>query len=440
MNETEQWIRQGQDKVIAFLHGIGAKNSRDYWQPFLNVLLNDEKLQQFGLFAWEYPTHVNPSVWRNLLDSVKGTTLRESAPRIKLLGGVWNTTYQTQFSKYKEVLLICHSMGGLVVKSWIIDALEKGQSESLDALRHIAFYATPHEGAPITTITSWNKQLTDMQLDSLLIEDVGRRWHDHVVAWKEKALDPSTRLYNRYIPHLVLAGVNDNVVPFKFATIRGMDTTLVPGDHSQVIQPEGTSDTRYRAWRDDVEKTLQGAQPLILSSQVAQQQVNEPHQVPGTSSAKSQKALTVFFSYAPEDETLVKALEKHLALLKRQGRIIGWLSRDLGAGEETDKEIVSHLNQARVILLMISPDFLASEHSWETEVELALQKHEAGEARVIPILLRPTDDWKSAPFGKLQALPRNEKPVISWSIPDEAFAEIARGIREAIEKLTSTNP
>ena len=440
MSETEQWIQPGQDKVIVLLHGIGAKSAMDYWDKFIRVLQIDEKLRDFGLFVWKYPTHLGPSLSRNLLDSVRRATLRESIPRIKVLGDVWNTTYQVQFANYRDVILICHSMGGLVVKSWIIDALKKGQSHQLECVRHITFYATPHEGAPVTTLTSWNKQLKDMRLDSPFIEDVGQHWYEHVVAWKEKPLDASTRLYNRYIPHLVIAGANDEVVPLRSASIRGIDTTLVVGDHSQVIQPQDASDTRYKAWREEMQKALGARSQLIFPSERAPQPMKNTPQMKTEAGLDAQKALTVFFSYASEDEKLVKELEKQLALLKRQERITGWFSRNVGAGEETEEEIVTHLNQAQIILLLISPDFLASEQHWKTEVLLAIQKHEAKEARVIPILLRPTDDWKSALFGKLQALPRNEKAVISWSIRDEALAEVARGIREAVEKLTSPNP
>jgi len=426
MSETEQWIRPGQGKVIALLHGIGAESALDYWDKFLQVLQTDEKLRDFGLFVWKYPTHLEPSLYRNFFDSVRGATLRESTPHIRVLGGAWNATCQTQFADYRDVILICHSMGGLVVKSWIIDTLEKGQSHRLDSVRHIAFYATSHEGAPVATLASWNKQLKDMQLDGPFIESLGQRWYEHVVAWQEKPLDASTRLYNRYIPHLVIAGANDNVVPLRSASIRGMDTTLVIGDHSQVIQPQDASDTRYKAWREDMQKALQPTK--------------NPPQMATLAGSDAQKALTVFFSYASEDEALVRELEKQLSLLRRQGHITGWFSRNVGAGEETEEEIVTHLNQARIILLLISPDFLASERYWNTEVLLAMQKHEAKEARVIPILLRPTDDWKSAPFGKLQALPRNERAVISWRIRDEALAEVVRGIREAVGKLASPNP
>ncbi len=256
MSKNEDWIRRGHGKVIALIHGIGAKNPRHYWSAFLDVLSNDETLQEFDFFVWKYPTHVNLSWWKNFIDFIKEGTPREAAPEIKLLGEQWKNTYDAQFRDYKEVILICHSMGGLVIKSWVIDVLQSSQSDRLDTLCHISFYATPHNGAPITTITAWNKQLKDMQLNSSFIDDVGRHWDERVVAWKGRDICPEYRLNNRYIPHLVFVGVNDDVVPLYCATIRGMERKVIEGDHSQVIRPRDRDDTRYKAWRDDVEKAL----------------------------------------------------------------------------------------------------------------------------------------------------------------------------------------
>ena len=64
MSETEQWIRPGQGKVIALVHGIGARSALDYWHVFLQVLQIDEKLRDFGLFMWKYPTHLEPGLWK----------------------------------------------------------------------------------------------------------------------------------------------------------------------------------------------------------------------------------------------------------------------------------------------------------------------------------------------------------------------------------------
>src|SRR5437899_6650555 len=71
-------------------------------------------------------------------------------------------------------------------------------------------------------------------------------------------------------------------------------------------------------------------------------------------------------------------------------------------------------------------------------MQRALERHKANEARVIPIVLRPVD-WKGAPFAHLQALPTNAKPITTWSNRDQAFVDVATGIRRAIEDLTQSS-
>ena len=269
MSENEQWIQRGQGTVIAFLHGIGAKAPQDYWEQFLNVLQSDEQMREFGIFVWKYPTHKEPTLLKDK------PLVSDAAPRIKLLGEAWGAVYRAQFRDYQEVILVCHSMGGLVVKSWVVGVLLDGDSAKLETLRHITFYATPHNGALSATLTAWNEQLRDMKLDSAFIADVGKGWHDRVVAWKDQDPGLSDHLYNRYIPHLVIAGLNDKVVPYNLATIRGMETMVVQGDHSQVIQPANVDDTRYKAWQDDVEETLRVKPRTIpFSSETAQHAMN----------------------------------------------------------------------------------------------------------------------------------------------------------------------
>ena len=146
-------------------------------------------------------------------------------------------------------------------------------------------------------------------------------------------------------------------------------------------------------------------------------------------------SIEVFYSYAHEDEELVKELRKHLSILKRQGVIRDWYDREITAGTEWKGQIDQHLNSAGVILLLISADFLASDYCYDVEMRRALERHDQGEARVIPVLLRKVDGWQLAPFGKIQSLPTDGKPVTSWKICDEAFADVAGGIRNAIGQL-----
>lgn len=147
------------------------------------------------------------------------------------------------------------------------------------------------------------------------------------------------------------------------------------------------------------------------------------------------EAIEAFYSYAHEDERLRKKLDKQLSLLKRQGLITEWHDHKIGAGEEFDLEIKRHLNSAQIILLLISPDFMASDYCYNIEMQGAIERHERGEARVIPILLRPAD-WKNASFGKLKPLPSDGKAVTRWSDRDEAFLNIAKGIRSVVKELT----
>jgi hypothetical protein len=113
---------------------------------------------------------------------------------------------------------------------------------------------------------------------------------------------------------------------------------------------------------------------------------------------------TIFFSYSHKDEALRDELETHLSMLKRQGFITTWQDRRIAAGDILDPMINAHLESADVVLLLVSPDFLASDYCYDKEMSRALERHEAGKCRVIPVILRPSD-WHDAPFRKLLAAP-----------------------------------
>lgn len=155
-------------------------------------------------------------------------------------------------------------------------------------------------------------------------------------------------------------------------------------------------------------------------------------------SSQESEAIKVFFSYSHKDEELRDELATHLVMMKRQGLIAAWHDRDIDAGDEWEAEILQHLNSARVILLLISNNFLASDFCYDKELLRAMERHESKEARVIPIIIKPCD-WNGAPFGKLQALPKNAKPVTKWEDRDEAFVNVAQGIRKAVQQMATNS-
>ncbi|MEH1970599.1 tetratricopeptide repeat protein, partial [Nostoc sp.] len=149
------------------------------------------------------------------------------------------------------------------------------------------------------------------------------------------------------------------------------------------------------------------------------------------------KSIEVFISYHQKDEELCKELETHLAALRRENIITSWNNRKIVAGQEITGEIDEHLNQAGLILLLISPDFMNSDYHWTVEVTRALEQNAAGKARVIPVLLRYAD-WKTPPINQLSPLPSNI-PIKAWNDRDEAFLEVVKGIREAVQLVANSN-
>jgi hypothetical protein len=141
---------------------------------------------------------------------------------------------------------------------------------------------------------------------------------------------------------------------------------------------------------------------------------------------------SLFFSYSHKDEALRDQLEVQLTMLKRQQVISVWHDRRLLAGDDIDKGISTELEAADIILLLVSPDFLASEYCYSTEMGRALERHNEGSARVIPVILRPCE-WLEALFGKLLATPTDGKPVTKWADKDDAFLDVAKAIRNAAE-------
>lgn len=147
--------------------------------------------------------------------------------------------------------------------------------------------------------------------------------------------------------------------------------------------------------------------------------------------------IELFTSYSHNDEKLRDELENHLSLLKRQGVIESWHDRKIDPGKEWKKQIDEHINIANIILLLVSADFIASDYCYANEMVRALERHEKKEAIVIPIIIRPVD-WKRSPFAKLQALPKDGRPVTTWQIRDEAWVNVVEGIRHAIDEIRTS--
>jgi len=135
-----------------------------------------------------------------------------------------------------------------------------------------------------------------------------------------------------------------------------------------------------------------------------------------------------FISYSHADDALRAEFDKHLSLLRRQGLIELWSDHRIPAGGDFENHISAELEAADIIILLVSPDFMASDYCFGVEMKRAMERHHHGSAIVVPVIARPVD-WHSAPFGTLKALPRDGKPVVKWSTVDDAFLDIVQALR-----------
>ena len=142
--------------------------------------------------------------------------------------------------------------------------------------------------------------------------------------------------------------------------------------------------------------------------------------------------IKIFLSYAHEDEGMKNELDKALVVLKRNDKIEVWQDQKILPGQEWDDAINKEIESADIILLLVSVDFNNSRYIWEKELAYAMQRHQKKEARVIPIILRSCE-WQEMPYGKLQALPTGGVAVKKFADADEAYTDIAKGIRAVVD-------
>lgn len=154
--------------------------------------------------------------------------------------------------------------------------------------------------------------------------------------------------------------------------------------------------------------------------------------------------ISLFYSYAHEDESLRDELAGHLKILERRGLINAWHDRQIVPGQAWGQAIDQHLLTADLVLLLVSKDFIGSDYIWGVELAQAMQRQQAQQCEVVPIIVRAVDidpaDAEDLPFLKLQALPPDLLPVTSWTNRDEAWTQVAKGLRATVGLIRARRP
>jgi hypothetical protein len=152
----------------------------------------------------------------------------------------------------------------------------------------------------------------------------------------------------------------------------------------------------------------------------------------------AERPIAVCYCYAHQDQTFRDELDRHLIPMRRAGHITTWSAGEILPGSEWDATIQTHLDTADLLVLLVSPDFLASGYCWSSEMPRALARHAAGTARVLPVIIRDAD-WESTPLKDLQVLPGQKKSIAKYPDRDEAWQRVTQGIRNVVAELRGSN-
>jgi tetratricopeptide (TPR) repeat protein len=368
----------------------------------------------------------------------------------------------------RPIVFICHSLGGLVVKQLLREAADPGAEPTWQAIgkrtRGVAFVATPHAGADLARtaerlglVTQATPVMADLTAHAPALRGLNEWFRGYVTQTGLRVLcyyETRTTGTKRvgWLGRVVSAGVKVVEEADADPGLAGVTPVPLDADHLGTYKPNQRNRPLCKDLVGLVQAVLNelmpGTGPGVPSdidrsgplttapvgkSRAMRATLAEVPQLDEVNHSREEK-IKVFFSYSRADESVRDELEKYLAPLKYEKLIDTWHDRKIEPGTEWDEEIDRRLREADLILLLVSADFLNSKYAYEKELRHAIERHEKGEARVIPIAVRPAN-WKLAPFAKLQGLPPDMKPIMRHRDREAAFAGVVEGIHQAVLEL-----
>jgi internalin A len=200
--------------------------------------------------------------------------------------------------------------------------------------------------------------------------------------------------------------------------IPGTASVAIPYEHLQTFERDGVRSI-----------------PIVINGQAKQFEVARLlNSVELPQESVTGDPVRAFISYSHRDEEFRAQLDAQLKIFERHKLIRTWTDRRILASSQWKGEIDNGLERADLVLLLVSPDFLASDYAYDLEMKRALERSRSGSAHVVPIILRPCQ-WQIAEFAHLQSLPTNGIPISEWPHRDAAWNDVADAIKKLIQEL-----
>ena len=216
--------------VVVFVHGLGDE-FETAWGNFSSLLERDPDLAAVAIFLWGYPSGVIGYY----------PEISEAAKQLQ-------TEIRNRLSEYDEIILVGHSLGGLVIRAMVIDALKNGRGDDIKTVKHIVTFGTPNDGTQFASIASFfhlsNAQVAALGVTSDLVSELRVEWVNRVYA---PEIEPGQELTKRKIPLTAVVGLEDTIVTPESARsfFRRPPPESVPGDHKTMKLPQSREDTCY---------------------------------------------------------------------------------------------------------------------------------------------------------------------------------------------------
>ncbi|MEU4170950.1 alpha/beta fold hydrolase [Streptomyces sp. NPDC026665] len=236
--------------AVVFVHGFSS-NAKT-WDSFTNQMLLDDDLKTLGIFPFEYSTQIPRTVpWRP----------DRSLPTLSTIADSFQTYLDIEASGYQRLVIVCHSMGGLVVQRYLQRMLNEGRGLDLQRIQRVVMFATPNAGSDFARklrkdlLGSSHPQERDLRTLSEEIRDT----HTAVIRDVVHASEPEPGKCP--IQFNVFAATDDKIVPRASAQGTFPKVGALPGDHFSIINPTSPTHRSYTTLRQLLLETAADSDP-----------------------------------------------------------------------------------------------------------------------------------------------------------------------------------
>jgi internalin A len=215
-------------------------------------------------------------------------------------------------------------------------------------------------------------------------------------------------------------------------------TELVPiPKHPEVLVPYNDL-LDYERARDDEYKVVIDRVPVKLSVMTLLDGIDIPgsrarfaERFPGDHSVYS---LSLFISYSHEDERFRDELRGALTAYERMGQLTIWDDTKIVPGQKWEPELLGKLEQAEIIVLLLSNDFISSDYCYLKEMAIARERDKAGVCAIVPIVVRACQ-YTKLELGDIQAILPGGKPIKQHKDRDAAWLEVTKQLDRVIPSV-----